>query len=138
MSLFISAFLPDRQLDESVFCGAITKVARNMTQFKRHPLQATNPNLDLYFLMPGKDEAPEFEGMRLHSFDSESNTLKIESSVPRKMIDSAYSEHYVVASMLDAVDSAYDFFEMQKIEFLRDDYLQLISTLSATKSASVH
>ncbi len=140
MSLFIGACLPDRQLDDSVFCQALTKVAMNMTQFRKHPLQASKdkPNLDLYFLMPGKDEAPEFEGMRFHSFDSASNTLKIESSVPRKMIESEYAEYYVVASMQDAVDGASDFFEIQNIDFQRDEYLQLISTLSATKTAAIH
>ena len=140
MSLFIGAYLPDRQLDDSVFCKALTKVAMNMTQFRKHPLQASKdkPHLDLYFLMPGRDEVPEFEGMRFHSFDSTSNTLKIESSVPRKMIESEYAEHYVVASMQDAVDGASDFFEIKDMDFQRDEYLELISTLSTSKSVVIH
>ena len=138
MALFIGAFLPDRQLDQSAFCKALTKVAIDLARFRRHPLQTSKPNLDLYFLMPGKDEMPEFEGMRLHSFDASSSTLKIESSVPRQMIQSAYAERYVVAVIQDAVDGAHDFFEMEEIEFRRDEYLHLIDTLTAKNGASIH
>lgn len=138
MALFIGAFIPDRQLDQSAFCQALTKVAIDLARFRQHPLQASKPNLDLYFLMPGKDEMPQFQGMRLHSFDAGSNTLKIESSVPRQMIQSAHAERYVVAAIQDAVDGAYDFFEAEQIEFQRDEYLGLIDTLSAKNGASIH
>jgi hypothetical protein len=138
MALFIGAFIPDRQLDQSAFCQALTKVAIDLARFRQHPLQASRPNVDLYFLMPGKDEMPQFQGMRLHSFDASSNTLKIESSVPRQMIQSAHAERYVVAAIQDAVDGAYDFFEAEQIEFQRDEYLGLIDTLSAKSGASIH
>lgn len=138
MALFIGAFIPDRRLDQSAFCKALTKVAIDLARFRQHPLQANKPNLDLYFLMPGKDEIPEFEGMRLHSFDAASNTLRIESSVPRQMIQSAFAERYVVAVIQDAVDGAYDFFETEQIEFQRDEYLCLIDTLGAKNGASIH
>ena len=138
MALFIGAFIPDRQLDQSAFCKALTKVAIDLARFRQHPLQVSKPNLDLYFLMSGKDEMPGFQGMRLHSFDASSNTLKIESSVPRQMIQSAHAERYVVAAIQDAVDGAHEFFESQQIEFQRDEYLHLIDTLNAKNGASIH
>lgn len=140
MALFIGAFLPDRQLDDSAFCKALTKVAIDLAQFRQHPLQASKPNLDLYFMMPGKEEKPDFEGMRLHSFDTSTNTLKIESSVPRQMIQSTHALRYVVAAIQDALDGAHDYFEMRQIEFKRDEYLHLIDTLSAKGSVitSIH
>jgi len=138
MALFIGAFLPDRQLDDSAFCKALTKVAMDLARFKQQSRQAGKPDLDLYFLIPGKDEAPDFEGMRLHSFNADSRTLKIESSVPRQMLQSDHAERYVVAAIQDALDGALDFFEMQKIEFHRDEYLHLIDTLDAHSGISIH
>ncbi len=138
MALFIGAFLPDRQLDDSAFCRALTKVAIELAQYRQHPLQTSKPNLDLYFLMPGREESPEFQGMRLHSFDASSNTLRIESSVPKKMVQSTHAEDFVVAAMQDAIDGAYDFFELQKMAFQRDDYLNLIDTLNVKKGVSLH
>lgn len=138
MALFIGAFLPDRQLDDSAFCKALTKVAMDLARFNQQSLQAGKPDLDLYFLIPGKDDMPDFEGMRLHSFNADSRTLKIESSVPRQMIQSAHAERYVVAAIQDALDGALDFFQMQDIEFQRDEYLYLIDTLDAQNGASIH
>ncbi len=138
MALFVSAFLPDRQLDETPFYQALTKVAIDLAQYRNHPVQASNPNLDLYFLMSGVGEKPAFEGMRFHSFDAKSNTLKIESSVPRKLLQSVHAKHYVVAVMQDAVEGAHDFFEELKIEFHYDEYHYLIESLSADSSAAIH
>ena len=138
MALFIGAFLPDRQLDDSAFCKALTKVAMDLARFNQQSLQTGKPDLDLYFLIPGKDDMPDFEGMRLHSFNASSRTLKIESSVPRQMIQSAHAERYVVAAIQDALDGALDFFQTQEIEFQRDEYLYLIDTLDAQNGASIH
>lgn len=138
MALFIGAYLPDRQLDESIFCKALTKVAIDLAQYRQHPLQSTKPNVDLYFLMPGKEENPAFEGMRFHSYNPETHTLRIESSVPKRMIQSQQSENYVVAAMQDAVDGASDFFSLQDIGFLREEYLQLIDIMSVAEGASIH
>ncbi len=138
MALFIGAYMPDKQLDESLFCKALTKVAIDLAQFKQLPIQHSKPNLDLYFMMPGKEEKPDFQGMRLHSYDSSSNTLKIESSVPRKMLQSTRAEDYVVAAIQDAVDGASDFFEMQAIGFEREDYMNLVDTLTTPENISIH
>ena len=138
MALFISAFLPDRELDETPFYQALTKVAIDLSQYRKHPVQTSKPNLDLYFLMSGVDEQPAFEGMRFHSFDAKSNTLKIESSVPRKLLQSVHAKHYVVAVMQDAVEGAHDFFEEQKIGFQYDEYHYLIEALNADYSTAIH
>lgn len=138
MALFIGAFLPDRQLDDSFFCKALTKVSIDLARFRLHPLQTSKPNLDLYFLMPGKDEVPDFEGMILHSFDASTQTLRIESSVPKKMIQSVNAEEFIVAAMQDAVDGAYEFFEFQQMAFQREEYFNLIDTLNVNNAVSLH
>lgn len=138
MALFITVFLPDRQLDETPFCKALSKVAMDLAQYRYNPVQTIKPNIDLYFLMPGNDETPGFAGMRFHSFDKSSNTLKIESSVPQKLIESVHAENYVVAVMQDAVDGAHDFFASQDIEFESKQYHCLIETLDTKNSATHH
>lgn len=138
MALFIGAYLPDRELDKSAFCKALTKVAIDLSQFRQHPLQTSKPNLDLYFLMPGRDEEPDFQGMRYHSFDDLSNTLRMESAVPKKMVQSVRAEDFVVAAMQDAVDGAYEFFELQQMPFQRNDYLQLIDVINASSDVTLN
>ncbi|MDF1589701.1 MAG: hypothetical protein P1P93_11270 [Gammaproteobacteria bacterium] len=136
MTLSIGAYLPDIELDTSSFCQALTGVAIELVQYRQHRLQSNKPNISLSFLMPSREEKPDFEGMRLHSFDANSNTLKIESAVPPQMVQSTHAKHYVVAAMQDAIDGAYDFFEAQKVKFERDDYLQLIDTMSTKHSVA--
>ncbi len=138
MALFIGAYLPDQQLDQSAFCNALTSIAIALAQYRQHPLQQSTPRLDLYFLMPGWDEMPPFEGLRLHFYDDFSKTLKIESSVPENIVHSAHAEKYVVAAVLDAIDQGYDFFSMKQMVFERDGYMDLIETLSACNGAYLH
>jgi hypothetical protein len=117
MALFIGAFLPDCQLDESTFCKVLTNVAIDLTQFRRHSLQRSKSNVDLYFLMPGKNEKPEHDGIWLRSFDAVSNTLKIEASVPIQMLQSSHAERYVFAVMPDAMDGARDYLRCSRLYF---------------------
>lgn len=138
MNIFIGAYLPDRQLDESPFCQVLIKVAVELAQLRQHSLLNCKPNLDLAFLLPGSEEQPEFQGMRLHSFDSSTQTLKIESAVPRQMIGSSKAEEYVIAVMQDAVDGAYEFFGIQQMPFQRDEYLSLIDAIRTRNGASMH
>ncbi|MBS98457.1 MAG: hypothetical protein CMI01_07235 [Oceanospirillaceae bacterium] len=130
MAIYIGAYLPDRQLDESPFHKALVRVAAGLAQQRRDPLQTRSPHLDLHFLMPGSEEAPPFEGMRFHSFDSRSNTLRIESSVPGRMVESIHAEAFVIAAMQDAVDNARSFFESQSEAFASDEYFALIDRLT--------
>ncbi|GGB93156.1 hypothetical protein GCM10011352_19020 [Marinobacterium zhoushanense] len=129
MALYIGAYLPDRQLDESPFHKALVRVAAGLAQQRTDPLQTRAPNLDLHFLMPGREEAPPFDGMRFHSFDSRSNTLRIESSVPSRMIGSSHAEAFVIAAMQDAVDNAREFFDSRSTEFSSDEYFALIDRI---------
>lgn len=138
MTLFIGAYLPDHQLGQSAFCNALTSLAIDLAQYSQHPLQQSNPRLDLYFLMPGWDDMPQFEGLRLHFYDDSSKTLKIESSVPESIIHSAHAKKYVVAAILDAIDQADDFFSTQQMVFERDGYMDMIETLSACNGAYLH
>ncbi len=136
MTLSIGAYLPDVELDTSTFCQALTGVAIELVQYRQHRLQSNKPNISLSFLMPGREEKPDFEGMRLHSFDASSNTLRIESAVPPQMVQSTHAKHYVVAAMQDAIDGASDFFAEQKVIFERDEYLKLIDIMGTKHSAA--
>lgn len=138
MAIFIGAYLPDRQLDETPFNRALIRVAAGLAGLKQHPLQASLPHIDLHFMMPGKEESPPFEGMRFHSFDSKAQTLRVESAVPSRMLDSAHAEAFVIAVMQDAIDNAEDFFDEQSTIFKRDDYFNLIEQLSSQSPQSLN
>lgn len=137
MSLYIGAYYPDRQLDESLFGQALVKVAAGLAQYRQHPLQMSAPNLDIHFMMPGKEESPNFEGMRLRFFDRQSSTLRIESAVPDRMVNSMHSEAYILAVMQDAVDNAADFFDEQQLSFKHQAYLDLVNQLETVESAPI-
>lgn len=132
MTLFIGAYYPDNELQRSVFGEALTQVALNLAKARSHRLQSTSPNVDFYFLVPGKLAKPDFQGMRIHSFDSETDTIRIESSVPDHMVTSKHAEDYVVASLLDAMDNAFDFFADSAVLFQRDEYQNLVESLRSS------
>jgi len=135
MALYIGAYLPDRDLDQSAFSRALVRVATELARLRQHPLQGSMPNLDLHFLMPGREEQPPFDGMRFHSFDARSNTLRMESAVPQRMLESTHAEAFVIAAMQDAVDNAHDFFAEREGGFERDGYLSLIDDLNGAAPA---
>ena len=129
MTLFCGAYLPDSQLTDSPFVGALTRVAANLTRMRQHSLQNRGPHVDLYFLIPTETEIPDFRGMRFHSWDQHNNTLRMESSVPPHIIQSRHGMAYVIAAMKDAVENASDFFTSQNILFDRRGYDLLITDL---------
>lgn len=135
MSLYIGAFYPDRQLDESLFSQSLVKVAANLAEHRKHSLQVSPPYLDIQFMMPGKQEKPDFTGMRMYEYDSDSSTLRIESAVPERIVNSMHTEEYVLAVMQDAVDNAAAFFESESLGFKTDAYHELINMMIATGSS---
>lgn len=132
MTLFIGAYYPDKELERSTFGEAITRVAVKLAKSREHKLQKISPNLDFYFLLPSKIDHPDFQGMRIHSFDKDSKTLRIETSVPEHMVSSKHAEDYVVAALSDAVDNAFEFFSDTAVLFQKDEYHDLIDSLRTT------
>ncbi|TCK09008.1 hypothetical protein [Marinobacterium mangrovicola] len=129
MALFIGAYLPDRRLDDTPFSKALTRVAAGLAKLRQNTVQSSAPNVDLHFLMPGQSELPGFEGMRFHSYDPASRTLRIESSVPGRMLGSTHAEAFVIAAMQDAIDNAKEFFTSQKADFTSEEYFELVDRL---------
>lgn len=130
MTLYCGAYLPDRGLSESLFVGALTNVAANLTRMKSNSAQTSEPHVDLYFLIPTETDVPGFNGMRFHSYDQAHKTLRMESSVPAHMIGSRNSGAYIIAAMRDAIDNAADFFVSQGIGFDHDGYDEMIQILA--------
>lgn len=131
MTIHIGAMLPDRALDESAFIKAVTKVAMDLASLREHRAQKRAPALDIVFLLPSQQEKADFVGLRLHSFDSSGQVLKIEAAVPENMVSSMHAERYVVAIMLDAIDAAHEYFNEQHILFDKAEHAALVDSLSA-------
>jgi len=129
MTIHIASMMPDRALDESVIAKAITKIAVDLARFREEPIQKRTPILDLIFLLPSRQERADFEGLRLHSFDKTSQTLRIECAVPEKMVASTHAERFVVAVIMDTIDAAAEFFTEQRILFNAAGHLALAEAL---------
>ncbi len=126
MTIYIGSMMPDRSLDESVLIKAITKVATDLVRMRDLLAQKKTPVLDIVFLFPSRQDQVDFAGLRLHSFDTERQILKIESAVPEKMVTSIHAERFVIAIMQDAIDAADEFFSEQHILFDVSEHLALV------------
>jgi hypothetical protein len=126
MTLHIGSMMPDRSLDESVLIKAITKVATDLARLRDQLPQKKTPVLDIVFLFPSRQEKADFAGLRLHSFDTARQILKIESAVPEKMVASIHAERFVIAIIQDAIDAAGEFFSEQHILFDVSGHLALV------------
>jgi len=118
--------MPDRSLDESVLIKAISKVATDLARLRDQLVQKKTPVLDIIFLLPSRQEKADFAGLRLHSFDTAGQILRIESAVPEKMMASIHAERFVIAIMQDAIDAADEFFSEQHILFDASEHLALV------------
>ena len=135
MTLHIGSMMPDRSLDESVLVKAITKVAADLAGLRDQLVQKKTPVLDIVFLLPSQVEKADFAGLRLHSFDTARQILKIESAVPEKMVTSIHAERFVIAIMLDAIDAAAEFFNEQNILFNKAEHSALVDLVIAKRTA---
>ena len=133
MTLHIGAMMPDRSLDESIFIKAITKVATDLARLRDQLVQQNTPVLDIIFLLPSRQEKADFAGLRLRSYDTAGQTLRIESAVPEKMVTSIHAERFVIAIMQDAIDAADLFFSEHAIPFNGSAHLALVDGLSRYK-----
>ncbi|MDD2801493.1 MAG: hypothetical protein PHE96_08555 [Methylococcales bacterium] len=138
MTLHIGSMMPDRSLDESALVQAITKVATDLGRLRDQPIQKKTPTLDIVFLLPSRQEKADFVGLRLHSFDTAGQILRIESAVPEKMVTSIHAERFVIAIMLDAIDAASEFFSEQHILFDASEHLALVGLVSTKELVSIN
>ena len=138
MSLHIGAMMPDRFLDESVFIKAITKVATDLAKLRDQLVQKKTPVLDIVFLLPSREEKADFTGLRLRSFDTIGQILRIESAVPEKMVTSIHAERFVIAIMQDAVDAAGEFFSEQHILFDASEHLALVGLVITIEQRAIN
>ncbi|MCG8313012.1 MAG: hypothetical protein MI976_07320 [Pseudomonadales bacterium] len=129
MTLYIGAYYPDRELTNTPLGEAVTHVAAKLAAFKNQSIQTSQPSVELCYMVPAKDDAPDFKGMRLHSYDPASEILRIEAAIPEAMVNSRHAQDYVIAALQDAVDNAFDFYSEQKRLFRRDEYQILIESL---------
>lgn len=137
MTIHISTMMANRSLDESSFMRAVTKAAIHLAEFRQLPVQNTTPVLDIVFLLPGREEQADFDGLRLHSFTRTGQVLRIESAVPEKMLNSIHAERFVIAVLEDAVDAAGEYFNEQQLLFNTAEHIALINQLMTETQRAV-
>ena len=134
MTLHIGSMMPDRTLEESALIKSVTNIAANLTRLREHQAQRRTPILDVVFMLPAQQEKADFNGLRLHSFDTSGQILRIEAAVPEQMVASSHAERYAVAIMLDAIDAAKEYFSEQNILFDADGHMTLVDLASTAQA----
>lgn len=117
MSLYISIAMASSGLTESPINNAITSLAARVAGEKKQGNVPVGPALDMTFMLPGKEERPAFEGMRMGGYTQENDTLYFETSVPGHIIHSQQAGEYVALVMEDMIDNAQLFFQENHVDF---------------------
>ncbi len=138
MTLHIGSMMPDRSLAESILIKAITKVATDLAGLRNQLVQQKTPVLDIVFLLPSREEKANFAGLRLHSFNTAGQILRIESAVPEKMVSSIHAERFVIAIMQDAIDAAGEFFSEQHVLFDASEHLALVGLIATKEQCAIN
>ena len=135
MSLYISINTPSKDLEKSPIDSAITVLAVNAAVEKRNGRLPKGPTLDITFMLPSKNEAPPFKGMRMGGYTTENQTLFFETAVPEHIIHSKDAPRYVALALQDVVDNASDFFKNNNMLFDEAKWHRAILPLIRTASA---
>ena len=132
MSLFISVNTPNKELEKSPIDSAITALAINAAVEKRSGRLPKGPALDITFMLPGKQDNPAFNGMRMGGYTNKNQTLYFENVVPKHLVYSKDAAKYIALSLQDVVDNANDFFKDNNMPFDKDQWHRAIIPLIKT------
>lgn len=118
MTLGINVTTASQELADSHINQAIISLASLVAKKNRAGLvPVDSPFLEITFMLPGKLDKPDFSGMRMGGYTSQSNTLFFEKAVPEHILHSPQSTEYVVAVVQDVVNNACEFFKNTNAEF---------------------
>jgi len=128
MTIYLNAVTGSRELEGCAIDKAITALAMRLAQLRNGQPKEADTTIDLTMILPGKNNSPDFEGMRLTGFSSEEGTLYMESVIPESMLDSELAERYVSAVVEDAMDNAAEFFSKQGLRFNAQPWQSALQT----------
>lgn len=117
MTLHIKMNSPGKELNDSPIENAIIKLAAQITIEKHQNNLPEAPELELTFMLPGKQVRAPFTGMRMGGYTPSGNTLYFETSVPEHITHSEKAELYVAMVLQDIIDNAEWFFTDVKVKF---------------------
>ena len=117
MSLYISIKFPDKSLSNSPIDTAITALASKLAVEKRNGRLSDAPALDLTFMLPGKNEKPDFSGMRMGGYSNDNRTLYFETAVPEHILLSDSAPDYVARVLEDMIMNAEIYFNDTGVDF---------------------
>lgn len=117
MTLSINMTSASSDALDSRLSHAITAMTVVLAKKERLDELPQGPSLDITFMLPGKLDKPDFEGMRMGSYTEDENILFFERSVPGHLIDSEQAGEFVALVLKDAVANASDYFAEQSRVF---------------------
>ena len=140
MRLFVSINAPSQNMTKSPIDEAITFFAAHAAVESRQGHFPSGPALDITFMLSSKEDAPDFNGMRMGGYNQEGDTLFFEAAVPEKMTHSDEAANYVALVMQDMVDNAKQYFDELDIAFDQENWRRVINQLTGleTDIATAH
>ena len=123
MNLYISTNKPSKELDDSEVDKAITILAHRAAIALRNGMLPSGPKLDITFMLPFKDDVPNFTGMRMGGYTNDNETLFFEAAVPDTVVRSEKANYYVELVLQDMIDNANEFFTEMNIPFAAEHWL---------------
>jgi hypothetical protein len=136
MSLYISVNTPTKDYYQSPIDNAITFFAASIAMEKRVGSFPEGPKLDITFSLTTKQDAPDYNGMRMGPYDDRNKTLYFETVVPPHMTQSRVAPQYVQAVLEDVIDNAQDYFSDLGVKFDFNQWQEVITKLSHTESTN--
>jgi hypothetical protein len=129
MGIFIRTASASQELKESSISTAITRIAMSVAKLTPSVQPPVAPALELSFLLPGKHEKPDFQGMQMGGFSHENGTLFFECAVPESMLDSHQAVPYVLAVLDDVISNAVDYFQDEGVAFDHPSWLSYLKLI---------
>lgn len=136
MSLRINVTTGSQGLADSPITQAITSLAATLAKAQQRGGVPASPSLEVTFMLPGKQDKPDFSGMRMGGYSDEEDILYFETSVPDHILHSMESMKYVTTVVEDVVENANLFFAEAGKPFDYREWQQLSTSLTSSLQGS--
>lgn len=120
MGIYIGTASASADFKDSPIDRAIARLATNIAKKRSRGEIPESPSLDVNFLLPGKFEKADFDGMQMGGYTRQNNTLFFECAVPEHIIDSDYADVYLEVVISDVIKNAADYFNEISVDFDKD------------------
>lgn len=117
MGLYIATASASADHKDSRINQAIVRMASGIAKKRSRNEIPSSPSLDVSFLLPGKFEKANFNGMQMGGYTTQNDTLFFECAVPEHIVDSIHADVYLEVILSDIVRNATEYFNEIAVDF---------------------